>query len=206
MDRLMMANSTPHRLCWLLPLLDVAGTETNWNYGNRWSPWSPEDLLYRRVLCKGKPFCFLMNTNFDEFSHEKVEKYMKRSLAFGMFPGFFSADASTKQYFADPALYNRDRDLFKEYVPLCRLVAEAGWEPIPHARTDTPNVCIERFGTRYVTVFNAGGAATEVIVRLDDKNVAQCRELVSEKTLPVKDGHVSLSLGAEDVAVLDLGL
>ena len=38
---------------------------------------------------------------------------MKRSLAYGMFPGYFSADASTGHYFKRPELYNRDRPLFK---------------------------------------------------------------------------------------------
>ena len=125
MNKLMMANSTPIRLCWLAPLLDVMGTETDWNHGGKWRPIGDAEMLYRRALCKGKPYCFLMNTDFEKFPHEYVEKFMKRSLAYGMFPGFFSADASTKTYFSQPALYNRDRPLFKKYIPLCRKVAEA---------------------------------------------------------------------------------
>ncbi len=203
--KLMMANSTPDRLCWLVPLLDVAGTETNWNYGGRWSPWSIEDLLYRRALCKGKPFCFLMNTDFDGFSHEMVERYMKRSLAFGMFPGFFSADAATRHYFTNPDLYNRDRPLFKKYVPLCRLVAEAGWEPVPLARTDSPGISLERFGGRYLTVLNSGSSATRITIELEGDSGAHCVDLVRRTRLPVKDGRVLLSLAPEDVAVLDLG-
>jgi hypothetical protein len=78
MDKLMMANATPIHLCWLAPLLDVMGTETNWNPGGTWRPMSDSELLYRRALCKGKPYCFLMNTRFEEFPHELVEKYMKR--------------------------------------------------------------------------------------------------------------------------------
>ena len=93
MGKLMMANSTPIRLAWLAPLLEVMGTETDWNRGGRWSPMSDADLLYRRAMCKGKPYCFLMNTRFEEFSYELVEKYMRRSLAYGMFPGFFSHNA-----------------------------------------------------------------------------------------------------------------
>ena len=40
-------------------------------HGNRlapagqWQPMSDAELLYRRALCKGKPFCFLMNTRFE---------------------------------------------------------------------------------------------------------------------------------------------
>ncbi|MHC4583556.1 MAG: hypothetical protein ACYS3N_03460, partial [Planctomycetota bacterium] len=153
MGKLMMANSTPIRLCWLTPLCDVLGTETDWNPGRTWRPMSDSNLLYRRVLCKGKPYCFLMNTRFEEFSHELVEKYMKRCLAYGMYPGFFSHNASQGHYFTRPALYERDRDLFKKYVPLCRLVAEAGFEPITHARSSDEQIYIERFGSRYLTVF-----------------------------------------------------
>ena len=98
---------------------------------------SDAEMLYRRAMCKGKPYCFLMNTRFEEFSHELVEKYMKRCLAYGMFPGFFSAQCLGRDTISrGPELYNRDRPLFKRYVPLCKRVAEAGWEPITRARSD----------------------------------------------------------------------
>ncbi len=128
MGKLMMANGDARTgsAGWP-PLLDVMGTETDWNPGGRWRPMSDAELLYRRALCKGKPYCFLMNTDFEEFPHELVEKYMKRSLAYGMFPGFFSHNASQGHYFTRPELYDRDRPLFKKYVPLCKRVAEAGW-------------------------------------------------------------------------------
>lgn len=157
MGKLMMANGAPTRLCWLTPLLEVMGTETDWNRQGRWQPMSDADLLYRRALCKGKPYCFLMNTQFENFPPEKVEKYMKRSLAYGMFPGFFSHNASQGQYFRRPELYERDRPLFKKYVPLCKMVAEAGWEPVTGARSSDERVYVERFGSgaaHYLTVFN----------------------------------------------------
>jgi len=40
MNKLMMANSTPHNLCWLVPQLDVVRTETNWNPNGTWRPMS----------------------------------------------------------------------------------------------------------------------------------------------------------------------
>ena len=126
MDKLMMANGAPTRLCWLCPMLDVLGTETNWHRDGRWLPMSDADMLFRRAMCKDKPYCFLMNTRFEDFSPELVERYMKRCLAYGMFPGFFSHNASQGHYFTRPELYDRDRPLFKKYVPLCRRVAEAG--------------------------------------------------------------------------------
>ena len=50
------------------------GTETDWNPRGHWRPMSDADLLYRRALCKGKPFCFLMNTDFERFGADKVDR------------------------------------------------------------------------------------------------------------------------------------
>lgn len=207
MGKLMMANSTPIRLAWLAPLLEVMGTETDWNHGGRWSPMSDADLLYRRAMCKGKPYCFLMNTRFEEFSYELVEKYMRRSLAYGMFPGFFSHNASEGHYFTRPELYNRDRPLFKKYVPLCKLVAEAGWEPLTLARSSDPRVYVERFGGRYLTVFNDSREDRSVILEIEPalRRPAPSRDLVGGREIAWQDGKTTLRLAAEDVAVIDLG-
>jgi len=203
MGKLMMANSTPSRLCWLAPWLDVLGTETNWNRGGKWQPMSDEALLYKRALCGPKPFCFLMNTVFDEFPYERVEKYMKRCLAYGMFPGFFSHNASEGHYFKRPNLYNRDRPLFKRYVPLCKLVAEAGWQPITLARSTDPQVYIERFGERYLTAFNDSTEPRNATIVLDGLDADIGRDLVTGKTLRWHDGRADIALDGEDVMVIE---
>jgi len=200
----MMANGTPGRLCWLAPWLDVMGTETDWNRGNRWQPMSDDEMLYRRALCYHKPYCFLMNTVFDEFSHAHVEKYMKRCLAYGMFPGFFSHNASEGHYFSRPDLYNRDRPLFKKYVPLCRHVAEAGWEPITNVRSSDPKVYVERFGERYLTVFNDSPERRTTTLTLAGRSVTKGRDLVGGRTVRWEKGKADLTLEAEDVAVIEL--
>jgi len=202
MDKYMMANSTPHNLCWLAPVLDVLGTETDWNPGGSWRPMSDGELLYRRALCKGKPYCFLMNTEFEKFSHDHVERYMRRCLAYGMFPGFFSHNASQGHYFTRPELYERDRPLFKKYVPLCRQVAEAGWEPITLARSDNPGVHVERFGGRYLTVFNDTNRRQDAVIAIEMNEAVEIAELVSGRTIEVEAGKIALSLDSEDVAVL----
>ena len=223
MGKLMMCNGVPNAYPWLAPIFDVLGTETDWNGGGRWQPMSDEELMYRRVLCGPKPYCFLMNTDFDKFSYERVEKYMKRCLAYGMFPGFFSADASTGHYFSRPDLYNRDRPLFKKYVPLVKRVAEAGWQPITRARSSDPKTYLERFGERYLTVFNDSAEAKTVTVSFEGAAQTpssgpagagpqpraavpqrKCRELVAGADVSIKDGQATLTLGPEDVAVLDL--
>jgi hypothetical protein len=162
------------------------------------------ELLYRRALCKGKPYCFLMNTRFEDFSHELVERYMKRALAYGMFPGFFSHNASEGHYFTRPELYNRDRPLFQKYVPLCRRVAEAGWEPITRATSSDQHVYVERFGDRLLTVLNDSAEQRTVTVRCELPDVHGGRELVSGRELDAPDGTFTLELGPEDVAVIEV--
>jgi hypothetical protein len=203
-DRRMMANSTPGQLCWLAPLLDVMGTETDWYPHGRWMPMSDAELLYRRAMCRGKPYCFLMNTRFEEFTHELVEKYMKRSLAYGMFPGFFSHNAAEGHYFTRPELYERDRPLFQRYVPLCRRVAEAGWEPITGVTSSDERVYVERFGDRYLTVFNDSPDRRRTTLSTSEPTPAASHDLVSGKELPWVNGSIMLELEGEEVAVITL--
>ncbi|MEI7945267.1 MAG: hypothetical protein WCJ02_01160 [bacterium] len=205
----MMANSTPISWCWLAPLLDVMGTETDWKHGGRWSPMSDEELLYRRALCKGKPYCFLMNTDFAKWTYDDSEKFMKRCLAYGMFPGYFSADASTGHYFKRPELYNRDRPLFKKYIPLCKRVAEAGWEPLTGAVSDNTSVIVERFGAQpgpcYLTVYNLGDTRQKAMLTLTTlKAKGPCRELVSQGEVVWRNKQTEIELDAGDVRVIEL--
>ncbi|OJW24598.1 MAG: hypothetical protein BGO49_06020 [Planctomycetales bacterium 71-10] len=202
--RLMMANATPDRLCWLAPLLDVMGTESDWNPGGRWRPMSDADLLLRRSLCKGKPFCFLMNTDFDKLGPDKVELYMRRCVAYGMFPGFFSHNAADGAYFTRPELYNRDRPLFKKYLPLAKLVAEAGWEPITRTRSFDDRVYVERFGDRYLTVFNDSSEARKATITHDDRASGNGRELVEGNPVAWDKGTATVVLEPQGVAVLEL--
>jgi len=203
-DKLMMANGAPTRLCWLCPILDVMGTETNWHRGGRWTPMSDSDLLYRRAMCRGKPYCFLMNTRFEDFSPELVERYMNRCLAYGMFPGFFSHNASQGHYFTRPELYDRDRPLFKKYVPLCKLMAEAGWQPVTRARSADEHVYVERFGERYLTILNDSGQRRTVSVVFDKPLVPGGRDLVQDRELAFSGNRVSLTLGPEEVALIEV--
>ncbi len=202
--KLMMANGAPDRLWWLASMLDVLGTETDWYPQGRWQPMSDSDLLYRRAMCKGKPFCFLMNTHFESFSHDLVEKYMKRCLAYGMYPGFFSANAANGHYFTRPELYERDRGLFKKYVALCKRVAEVGWEPVTRAHADNEHVYVERFGERCWTVFNDSPRRETATISLDDQTPATGRELLTGNRIQWRDGQTTLSLSGEDVAVIEV--
>jgi hypothetical protein len=144
-----------------------------------------------------------MNTHFEKFSSELVEKYMKRCLAYGMFPGFFSHNASQGAYFTRPELFDRDRLLFKKYVPLCKRVAEAGWEPLTRATSSDPHVYVERFGEKYLTVFNDSREQRTVTITWEGEPRGPGRELLSGRAVQWRDGKATLELSGEDVAVIE---
>jgi hypothetical protein len=152
--RLLMANATPWRFHAFLPLLDVSGTETNWNSKSGWHPNSDAIFNYRRTLSYHKPYLLLQNTDFTRFGLDLLDLYIQRSMFYGVFPSMFSADAATKVYWEDPQLYNAGRPLFKRYIPIIKKLSAAGWEPLTYARSDNPKVYVERFGNEFLTLFN----------------------------------------------------
>ncbi len=211
-NRLVMANATPGSLCWLAPFLDVMGTETDWHHGGQWRPMPGDEMLYRRFLCGRKPYCFLMNTDFSQWTFEMTEKFMKRSLAFGMFPGFFSEDASTGHYFSRPELYDRDRPLFKRYIPLCREIAEAGWQPVTFAQCDNDNIFVERFGGQngkdriYWTILNDSPDPQTVAIRfLIPGTAAEFTDRLSNRVFKTDaSGATTVTIEPEDILVLEM--
>ena len=203
--RYMMANGMPVRWPWLVMYSDYNGQEVAWidRKTAQWKPVRDEDLLYRRALNGGKPYCFLMNVDFDKFPPTMVEKYMQKCLAYGIFPSFFSPDASGGHYFSRPELYNRDRPLFKKYVPLCRKVSEAGWRAVNTlAASERAEVFVEQFGDRYLTVFNPTPQPQEARIRAL-AGAKRAKELVAGGEWRFKDGLAVTVLPPETVRVLD---
>lgn len=143
---LMFANGVPYRFGFLCPWLDVMGTETDWLSGNRYRPVPDSQLCYWRTLAGRKPYLLLMNTDYDKFTSAMVERYFQQSLFYGMFPSMFSHNAAENPYWQNPKWYNRDRPLFRKYLPLIKQVAEAGWQPVTGAKCDNPRIAVERFG------------------------------------------------------------
>lgn len=204
--RFVMANGVPGRWPWLPAYVDVGGTETQWiDEEGRWRPESHRSLLYKRALSMGKPYCYLQNVDFEKFAYADMENFMRHCVAYGLFPGCFSHNASEGHYFTRPEVYNRDRPLFKKYVPLCKMLSEAGWRPVNTlvASTDS-RVFVEQFGARYVTVFNS--ARETVKVRLTAKAGARASEYVEGGEVSFADGVATLELAPDAVRVLDFNL
>ncbi|HEX5322944.1 MAG TPA: hypothetical protein VFW40_04100 [Capsulimonadaceae bacterium] len=167
-NKLLMANTTPWRFYAFPPLLDVLGTEVNmFSDSGAWSPEPDSIMNLRRTLAYHKPYLLLLNTDFNKASSGGIKKYFQRCLFYGIYPSMFSADAADNPYWQDPKLYNRDRPLFKTYIPVVQKLSSAGWEPITWARSNNKTVWVERYGARYFTVLNSSDSLADATIKID---------------------------------------
>ena len=211
--RLMFANSALWHYDQVAPLLDVLGTETNWLRDGELHPESDEVMMLRRALCYQKPYCLLMNSNYDQFPHDYTERYFRRCLFYAIFPSFFSHNGADNPYWGNLALYNRDRDLFKRYIPVIQQIAHAGWEPVTHARSDDPVVYVERYGPReglvYLTLLNAGETLKRARVTVDlaalGVNAAIAVEVMTGREVRLEGAGFVAELQPEEVWVVRIG-
>jgi len=151
--------------------VDVPGQETMWFSNGEYYPMPEEKMFHCRTMSGKKPYLFLQCCDFNKLGPH-VEKYFARCAAFGFFPSMFSHDSSSDPYWEDPKLYNRDRHLFKKYIPIIKSLANAGWEPVPVARTDS-DVWLEQFGSPekewWLTLYNPSKNIVSGWLELDDK-------------------------------------
>ena len=199
----MMGNGTPGAMWFLTPLLDVAGIETDWCVDGKYTPVTLEELCQRRSASAAKPYCFLMNTDFGRFTFEMVEKYMARCMAFGIFPGFFSANAATGHYFAQKELYERDRPLFKKYLPAITRIAESGWESVTHAETDEKDIHLERFGESIITVLNDSGRTTDAKITIFLPHAAEAKDMITNTLYKFDGDTITLTLAPDETKALE---
>ncbi len=123
--------------------LDVGGNEIHWTRQRGDHPF----FDYRRTLAYRRPYLPLNNEDFGTFKGERVEEYLQKCLFWGFFPSMFSPGASSfGNFWQTPDYHNRERSLFRAYIPLIRRVSEAGWEPVTQARASLPALMVERFG------------------------------------------------------------
>ena len=174
MGKLLFGNAVPDRFAFLAPAFDVMGTESNWLHGEGWKVPADGWFNFRRTMCYQKPYLLLMNTDYDRLVPELVEKYFQRCLFYGFFPSMFSHNAAENPYWKTPRWYERDRHLFKRYIPFIKQVAGAGWEPITGARSENPQVWAERFGPGeggevFITLFNASSETLETRIWIDSE-------------------------------------
>jgi hypothetical protein len=215
--RITMMNGAMGASFYVAPWLDVLGAETGLRI-------SRENLNYIRSITYRKPFLTLLKGNYEQkLGRPEIELYMKRCLAFGVFPGFFDWPTSGlgpgSGYWKHPRYFERDRDLFRKYQPLCRALARAGWEPIPHVTSSNPAVVLERFGRGpdglvWLTVMNDQARPQHTTLTLDaralglpaDAAPIECILGMPLHLQPAGDKWtVELDLPADEVRLLALG-
>jgi hypothetical protein len=214
--KLLFANAVLAEFSFPAPQLDVLGIEVNWLRQGAYAPDSDAVMNFRRALCRQKPYCLLMNTDFSRFTPEMVERYFQRCLFYGIWPGFFDEEAASKDPYWASAMkwYERDRPLFKKYIPLLQRVTSAGWQPLTCAACDNPRIQMERFGPGtgdavFLTVLNDSADAQSGTVRADlkamgVKQTASALELISGGIGAVNDKGWSITLRPQQAEVLCL--
>ncbi len=211
--RTIFANAVLHRFAQPAAVLDVMGTETNWRWGGKWSPMTDRDCNFKRALCYQRPYLLLQNTVFEDFGVELVERYMKRAVFYGLFPSFFSHNAAERTYWTRPDTYNRDRHLFKRYLPVCQAISAAGWEPLTWATTANDKVYVERYGKGpelYFALFNDSAEERDYSLSIDLKSLGVqgtgLQDVLEGKAAPatLQGDQMRLNgkLGSEDLKVL----
>jgi hypothetical protein len=212
--KLTFANAVLWNYSFPAALLDVMGTEVNWLHQGQYAPDTDATMNFRRALCRQKPYCLLMNTDYTRFTPALVENYFQRCLFYGVWPGFFDQEAASKDpyWVSEKKWYERDRSLFQKYIPLLKQVTSAGWQPVTRASTDTPKVWLERFGEPsegrfFLTALNDQGETQRTRITLDKaiSSITAARDLITGKELSLdKDGRIVIELPTQGAALIQL--
>ncbi|MGP8321371.1 MAG: hypothetical protein ACT6FE_03475, partial [Methanosarcinaceae archaeon] len=166
-------------------LLDVCGSELWDTTLNDWHGCN------YRTMCYQKPVSNVLvgdHHGSDNITHYEVEEYINNQMFYGMFPSIDWYNDDSSRFWEDSEIYERDRDLFVKYIPIIKEISAAGWEPIPYATCDNPEIIFERYGGTdkglYYTVINSGSEAGDGVLTIDlsklgfDTHV-EVRELVT---------------------------
>ena len=213
-DKLTFANGAVVDQPWAAPWLDILAYEANWIPDGHYVP-DPDWLMnYRRALSYQRPFLLLSHAAADEFKPEWIEAFVKRCTAYGIFPS--PGDCSKGAYWATPAWYNRDRPLWRKYVPVIRTLSAAGWEPITCARSENPQVYVERFGRPdagvYLTLLNDSDRPQSTRLSLEAAALGlgagdtTAIEVLRDERLPLAGGQLAVAaIEPGGVRVLKVG-
>ena len=210
--KITMMNGAMGSSFYTAPYLDVMGAETGLRI-NRTS------FNYVRTICRHKPFVTLLKGNFSALSEEDMALFMKRCVAYGVFPGIFDWPPSGlgpgSRYWDHAQWYERDRTNHRKYQTLCQQLAQAGWEPLTLARSRSPELTLERFGKAsdgevFFTVLNDGTGVAETTISIPAEVLPSDPIVVDEVALQwlpdasMQDGglQVPLRLEPESLAVL----
>jgi len=210
--KITMMNGAMGSSFYTAPYLDVMGAETGLRI-NRTS------FNYVRTICRQKPFVTLLKGNFSKLTEEDMALFMKRCVAYGVFPGIFDWPPSGlgpgSRYWDHAEWYERDRLNHRKYQILCQQLARAGWQPLTLARSHDPALALERFGNAadgevFFTVLNDGSDVADTVISIPAEALPKDAVVVDEvarRWLPAASVRgecleVPLRLEAESLAVL----
>jgi hypothetical protein len=142
------------------PLIDVFGCEVGSFGSKRKMENIDSDSVsgLKRFYAYRRPVSNLLqegnyNTPVPALTQQEITWYIDHQLFYGFFPGVCTIGgeetpgyANWRRYFRGNSQCDRDRELFKEAVPLIRRLNAAGWQPETGMRSDNPALLIERYG------------------------------------------------------------
>jgi hypothetical protein len=194
--------------------LDLFGAELSWYSSD---DHNTDALDFKRAISFQKPIVFLLNEGlndkaFTEPPYKGYEIYFEKMLAYGFFPSFFSVDAANDPYWQDLKKIENGRPFFKKYIPVIKLIAAAGWQPVTCATVNSDALRIERFGTAgnlFFTVRNNGDKDISCTVLIDLKGLSitgniNGSELVAGEKVTVKGNKMFLEIPAGRTRVISV--
>lgn len=143
-------------------VFDVAGTESDWQSGGTpstehgFSPPPAVDLLFARAMSGAKPYLHLLDTKLATWTKDYTNQYFQICLVYGIWPSIEEDNTSEAPgYFSNPKLYERDRPIFKQFIPVLKKINYAGWQPLTFATAhdidetarNGSSFSMERFGS-----------------------------------------------------------
>jgi hypothetical protein len=209
MDKRVDANIFRYAYPFYGHLIDVLGSEV-WEL-----QMNDDDASLRRTMSYQKTNRNLLQWTQhgdDPITHEEMENYMNDQMFYGMFPSITVAAEETEEthgdirYWNNAALYERDRNLFKKYVPIIKNISAAGWEPVPYATCDNPDIKFERYGDLseclYYTVASRNSMVDSSVLSVDlsklgfDGTTVEVKELVTNMASAQneKDGKIVIAI------------
>lgn len=198
-------------------LLDITGQEMG-------GILSDSAMAMARTLLRNKPYSPLLNTEFAKLPPDYMERYFHACALYDIFPSFFNGDVfvdgkwKTTRFFDVPELYDRARPLYQQFLPILRRMYAAGWEPVTLAKTNTPGVQLERYGSPtggevLLALYNSGKEPVQAAVTADAAlklpDAARASTLVKPSDLTlIRDGAMAtftVPLAAGRCEVVRLG-
>lgn len=194
----------------LAALLDAAGREQT-------RLFTRQELEFFRTCMGRKLYAALLYKWQDR---EIVERQLNRALPYAVFAGPNRCFIDGVSYLSSPDGFHRDEELLQWFIKNCRMLFDAGWQPVTHATVNCPDIACERYGAGdvlYFALVNFGKQRRTCRLTIDfealgmsrqDGQMPRLAELVSGASLSqVPEGNLSkltLELEPDKARILKL--